>query len=108
MVRTNFVLERAAAKAEFKKPQSVFSCAHKDRRVFWREVLHGDMWSQPKKHASQSTKIHKEPYYEHLRSKAKKRSGCQLVNVAEPRISRWLLPPEINALRKAIDKSRSI
>jgi hypothetical protein len=105
MARSNLMLNRAAEKAEFKKPQiGGFSCSgHKDRRVFWQDRLHDGMWSQPKKHASLTTiNIHKEPYYEHLRSKAQKR------NTAELRIPHWHLPSEIKRLRKALDKSRSI
>jgi hypothetical protein len=115
MARSNFVLERAAGKAEFKKTKTVFSCAHKDRRIVWRD-LHSAVWSQDsgawshaRKHTSLSIDTSKEPYYEHLLSKAQKRSGCGVVKSTEQiRIPRLFLPPEINALREAINKSRSI
>jgi hypothetical protein len=109
MARSNLMLERAAERAEFKKPQTgSFSCAHKDRRVFWRDILHGGMWSQPKKHAALTISIHKEPNYEHLRSKAQKRYGSRVANADELRIPRQFLPSEIKSLREALDKSRSI
>ena len=112
MVRSNLILERAAEKAEFKKPRTVFSCAHKDRRVLWRDMLYGDTWSQPKKHASLFVTIFKEPSYEQLRLKAQKRSGCRVFNLHDildlPDKISVHLPPEIISLRKAIEKSRSI
>jgi hypothetical protein len=109
MVRSNFVLERAAEKAEFKKPRTALSCSRKDRRVLWRDILHGDTWSQPKKHASGFVTISKEPSYEHLCLKAQRRYGCGVVSLSEQiRIPRWFLSPEIDSLRKAIEKSRSI
>ena len=118
MVRTNLVLERAAEKAQFKKTKTVLSCAHKDRRVLWRDALQSGLWSQPKKHpyafvpeqdALVLKDALKEAYHEHLRSKAKKRSGYRLKATDELiRIPYYGPPTEIKFLREAINKSRRI
>jgi|GEM_PF-2258983 len=112
MVRTNFILEREAEKAAFKKPRAAFSCSRKDRHVLLRDLLTGSVWTVSKKHDSLYTKLSKEPqepYYEHLRSKAQRRSGCGHVKISgHIKIPRWYFPAEITALREAINKSRSI
>ena len=118
MVRTNLVLERAAEKAQFKKPKSVLSCAHKDKRILWRDPLQGGVWSQPRKHVyallfEQDTMVSKdelkETYHEYLRSKAKK--GLDTDSKQQMNSSKFHpngIPTEIKFLREAINKSRNI
>lgn len=101
------MLERTAEKIEFAKPDRD-SCAHKNRHGFWRDEPYYT-WSQPRKTVWVSSS--KESYYDHLRSKAQKRFGCRVVYTTQQlKIARLFLPsaPEINSLREAIDKSRSI
>ena len=99
------MLEITAEKIEFKKSESD-SCAHKNRHGFWRDHVY-PTWSHPRKTVWMPTS--KESYYDHLRSKAQKRSRCRVTTTVEQiKIPRWSLPPDINSLRDAIDKSRYI
>lgn len=106
MIRHNLVWARSPEEPGFKKSHS--SCAHKDKRVFWREVLTG-VWTQPRKHAALVTRVIKEPeppFYGHLRAKAQRRHGCKSF---EAEVFRdWVLPPKMAALRHAIEKSHRI
>jgi hypothetical protein len=101
------MLERTAEKIEFAKSDRD-SCAHKNRHGFWRDEPYYT-WSQPRKTVWVSSS--KQSYYDHLRSKAQKRFGCRVINTTQQlKIARLFLPSasEINSLKEAIDKSRSI
>jgi hypothetical protein len=127
MARVNYEEreEKAAERAEFKRSASGSFCAHNERkRLLWKDVIglgvdphppHGDWithhphgsWSRPKKNDPEPATL--EWYYEHLRSKAEKRSVVKIIRVEDLTESyRHLLPPEIISLDDAIQNSRSL
>ena len=112
MARINYE-ERAAERAEFKRSASSFSCTHMDRkRSLWRDAFgvvvdpHGAWSTRSKKSDPEPETL--EWYYEHLRSKAKKRSVYKIIRVEDLKLYRSYLPPEIISLADSIQNSRSL
>jgi hypothetical protein len=101
------MLERTTGKTEFINLDSD-SCGRKNHHGSWRDSV-GDTWSHPRK-KTVWIPTNKGSYYDHLRSKAHKRSGCYVIGTVERTkvLPRLFLSPEINSLREAIEKSRYI